>query len=121
MNTGENKRAVGARYEKQACEYLEKQGYQILMCNYRCKCGEIDIIAKDGDYLVFCEVKYRKNGKKGNPLEAVTPAKQRTISRCAMTYMLSHGFAEVPCRFDVVGILDDEITLIKNAFEITGV
>lgn len=64
MNTGENKRAVGTLYEKQACEYLKSKGYKILICNYRCKCGEIDIIAKDGAYLVFCEVKYRKTGKK---------------------------------------------------------
>lgn len=121
MDTGENKRAVGTLYEKQACEYLKNKGYKILICNYRCKCGEIDIIAEDGAYLVFCEVKYRKTGKKGNPLEAVTLSKQRTISKCAMMYMLSHGLTEVPCRFDVVGILGDEITLLKNAFEMTGV
>ena len=56
-----NQRSVGARYEQVAGKYLEQQGYQILQYNYRCRQGEIDIIARDGEYLVFCEVKYRNN------------------------------------------------------------
>lgn len=111
---------IGCSYERLAGKYLERQGYQILEYNYRCKSGEIDLIARDGEYLVFCEVKYRKNEAKGSPLEAVTPAKQRKISQTAMYYILTGHMQNVPCRFDVVGILGDKIRLIKNAFEYIG-
>ena len=69
--TGKNKRQTGAKYEQAAGFYLEQQGYEIIEYNYRCRFGEIDIIAKDGSYLVFCEVKYRSCKGKGSPLEAV--------------------------------------------------
>lgn len=59
-----NQRSVGARYEQIAGKYLEQQGYQILQYNYHCRQGEIDIIARDGEYLVFCEVKYRTDRRK---------------------------------------------------------
>lgn len=83
--------------------------------------GEIDIIAKDGAYLVFVEVKYRAGEGTGNPLEAVTKAKQRTISKVALYYRMTHGYGEFsPSRFDVVAILGDEIRLVKNAFDYNG-
>lgn len=88
--------------------------------NFRCRSGEIDIIARDGEYLVFCEVKFRTNSRKGGPLEAVTLAKQKKISKCAAYYMMKKGMFDVPCRFDVIGISDREIQLIKNAFEYAG-
>lgn len=112
----QNNRAVGARYEKAAGYYLEQMGYVILQYNYRCKLGEIDMIAQDGAYLVFCEVKYRKGAGQGSPLAAVDSRKQRVIYRCAEYYLMEHGKMEVPCRFDVVGIGDGKIELIKNAF-----
>lgn len=113
-----NKRAVGAAYEKQAGSYLERQGYQILEYNFRCRSGEIDIIAKDGEYLVFVEVKYRRDAGSGSPLEAVDHKKQKIISRTASYYCLTHGYGETtPCRFDVVAILGEEIRVIANAFE----
>lgn len=116
-----NKRAVGTAYEKQAGNYLEEQGYQILEYNFRCRRGEIDIVAKDGEYLVFVEVKYRRNAKSGSPLEAVDFKKQRIISRTASYYCLSHGYGETtPCRFDVVAILGEKIRVIENAFEYAG-
>ena len=59
-----NQRSVGARYEQVAGKYLEEQGYQILQYNYHCRQGEIDIIARDGEYLVFCDVKYRTDRRK---------------------------------------------------------
>ena len=80
------------------------------------RAGEIDLIAKDGEYLVFCEVKYRSDGRKGSPLEAVGAGKQRTIFRCAMFYLTEHHMGNVPCRFDVVGIEGTEVVHIKNAF-----
>lgn len=111
-----NKRFIGAVYETKAAGYLEERGYQILKKNYHCRAGEIDLIAMDGGQLVFCEVKYRKDEKNGHPLEAVDRRKQRTISRCALYYMTEHGFEDLDCRFDVVGIFGEEITLIRNAF-----
>lgn len=116
-----NKRAVGTAYEKLAGEYLKQQGYEILEYNFRCRIGEIDMIAKDGAYLVFVEVKYRSSGKSGNPLEAVNQRKQRVISKVASYYCLTHGYPDTkPCRFDVVAISGEEYTLIKNAFEYAG-
>lgn len=116
----QNNRKVGSSYEHLAGEYLEQQGYCILEYNYRYRRGEIDIIAKDGEYLVFCEVKYRKDSSAGDPLEAVDFKKQQVISKCALYYMTTHHLDHMSCRFDVVGILGSEITLIKNAFEYIG-
>lgn len=112
-----NKKEKGSYYEKEAGKYLEAHGYSVLEYNYRCRAGEIDIIAKDGAYLVFCEVKYRKDNKKGNALEAVAFSKQKTLSKCALYYITEKGLSYLPCRFDVVGINDKEITLVKNAFD----
>lgn len=115
-----NTHEIGCSYERMAGKYLEQQGYRVLEYNFRCAKGEIDIIAKDGEYLVFCEVKYRKDDKNGNPLEAVTPAKQRKISHTAMYYLTTREMSEMPCRFDVIGIMGDKIKLIKNAFDYAG-
>lgn len=113
-----NKRAVGAAYERQAGAYLNRQGYRILQYNFRCRQGEIDIVAEDGGCLVFVEVKYRRDAASGQPYEAVDQKKQRSISRTALYYCLTHGYGEnTPCRFDVVSVLGDQIRLIKNAFE----
>lgn len=113
-----NKRQTGALYEEQAAEYLEKKGYHILERNYRCRQGEIDLIAKDGSYLVFVEVKYRHSRGKGHPAEAVDIRKQQRIARTAVHYCYKHRIREDhPCRFDVVSILDSETEHIKNAFE----
>ena len=113
----QNHRAMGTYYEKKAAEYLKKQGYEILAMNYRCRIGEIDIIARDGEYLVFVEVKYRSSAAGGAPEEAVNYKKQRVISKVASYYLMKeYGTLDVDCRFDVAGILDDEIRLTKNAF-----
>ena len=104
-----NNRETGSYYERMAGVYLTEKGYEILEYNYRCRLGEIDIIARDGDYLVFCEVKYRADDRKGTPAEAVDYAKQRVISKSALYYMTVNGIDEIPCRFDVVSIEDDRI------------
>lgn len=112
---------MGTAYEKLAGAYLEQQGYEILEYNYRCHIGEIDIVARQGGYLVFVEVKYRADNAAGNPLEAVTAAKQRTISKVASYYCLTHGYGTyTPCRFDVAAILDKQIKVIQNAFDYQG-
>ena len=112
-----NKRKVGANYEKIAGEYLISQGYEIIEYNFYSRFGEIDIIAKHNGFFVFAEVKYRENAGKGHPLEAISVQKQRTISRCAAYYLKKKHLCEQAVRFDVVGILGEEVILIQNAFE----
>ena len=115
----ESRRQTGTDYERAAGYYLEQLGYEILEYNYRCRAGEIDLVARDGDYLVFCEVKYRRTAGKGGALDAVTCGKQRTISKCALFYLMEHHLTGAACRFDVVGIegAAEKITLVKGAFE----
>ena len=113
----QNKRNIGNEYERIAGKYLEEHGYQITEYNFYSRHGEIDIIARHQGYLVFVEVKYRKDDSAGSPLDAVTVQKQRTISKCAMYYMKKNYLNDVPVRFDVVGIVGDEVTLVKNAFD----
>ena len=97
--------------------FLEKRGLQIREKNFRCRSGEIDLIAQDERYLVFVEVKYRKNGRSGSSFAAVGREKQRIISKVAMFYLIAHGYRELPpCRFDVVGIEKNRINVIQNAF-----
>lgn len=113
-----NKRQTGASYEEKAARWLESLGLQVLEKNYRCRQGEIDLIAKDGEYLVFVEVKYRRTSQKGYPAEAVNRQKQRRIAGAAAYYCYAHRIPEnQPCRFDVVSILGEEMEYIKNAFE----
>ncbi len=113
-----NCREIGTAYEKKAVLFLQNQGYQIIKQNFRCRQGEIDIIAKDREYLVFIEVKYRKNAYEGAALEAVTPQKQHKIMRTAKYYLYttaSEGF-ERPCRFDVIAFEGEKMIHIQNAF-----
>ena len=119
----ENRRKTGKNYEERAAEYLIGQGFSILCQNFYSRYGEIDLIAKDGEYLVFVEVKYRKNRVCGSPFEAVNANKQRRICRTAFYYCYKNGYkGDTPCRFDVVAILgscaeEAKIEHIKNAFE----
>lgn len=116
-NNKVNNRETGSRHELQAAAFLTQQGYIILEKNYRCRTGEIDLIAREGAYLVFAEVKYRSSGANGDPAEAVDLKKRRRITGAARFYLLTHGYGEnIPCRFDVVAILGDEIRLYRDAF-----
>lgn len=113
-----NKREIGKIYEQLAKEYLIQQGYDIVEQNYYCQKGEIDIVARDGAYLVFVEVKYRKNHKIGSALEAIDWNKKKRICNTALVYMMERKISiERPIRFDVVAIDKEEIVLIKNAFD----
>lgn len=112
-----NKRRIGTEKEKLAGAYLVENGYEIIEYNFRCRQGEIDIVAKDGEYLVFCEVKYRSTYKSGTPSEAVDYKKQRTISRCALFYITKKHWESMPCRFDVISVTDNGIEVLKNAFD----
>nr|WP_307989476.1 YraN family protein [uncultured Niameybacter sp.] len=114
--TKQNKRCVGTFYEKASREYIEKLGYTTLKMNYRCRLGEIDIIAQDGKYLVFLEIKYRSSKKCGLPRESVNYYKQKRILNVAKYYIMTHYNKEVACRFDVIEILGEDITHLKNVF-----
>ena len=112
-----NLRTEGSCREHQAGDFLLQKGYHICEYNFRTRQGEIDIVATEGETLVFVEVKYRKDNRCGTPFEAVDFRKQRKISRCADYYrMINRVPPDRPCRFDVVGICGDEIRLIRNAF-----
>lgn len=115
--TERNRRKTGAAYEQLAAEYLEQKGYRILERNYYTRTGEIDLIARDGRYLVFVEVKYRKDARDGHPLEAVDSRKQGRIRRAAQVYLHARKLPlDTPCRFDVVGILGEEVTHVEDGF-----
>lgn len=110
-------RQTGAEKEALAVVYLEKQGFTVRERNFRCRQGEIDIIGEDGEYLVFLEVKYRKNRSYDSALAAVGEAKKRRICRTADYYRYrKHISQDTPVRYDVVGIQGEEIIWIKNAF-----
>ncbi|TGY93679.1 YraN family protein [Petralouisia muris] len=114
---GNQNRSRGMDWERQAAEFLENKGYQILHRNFCSRYGEIDLVARQGRYLVFLEVKYRKDEKGGHPLEAVDRRKQRRICKTAVYYCLRYGYGEdTPCRFDVIGILGTEIMHVEHAF-----
>lgn len=116
-----NNREIGSRYEALIAKELENRGYGILKQNYRCPLGEIDLVAADEGYLVFIEVKYRKNGSRGSAAEAVTDGKRRKICRAADYYMKQHGiFGDMGVRFDVAAIDGDKIRILKDAFPYTG-
>jgi putative endonuclease len=118
---GRNLRREGARGEEIAARFLVEQGYRIVERNFRFRRkGEIDIVARDGEDLVFCEVKMRRNDEYGLPEYAVTPAKQETIRMVAAAYLAMRGISGRPCRFDVVTIRFEgntpAVTLLRNAF-----
>ena len=114
--------ARGARFESLASTYLEKNGLRIVERNFRFGHKEIDIIALDGETVVFVEVKGRTGSGFGSPGESVTRAKMRNIMKVAEAYLLRREMANRPCRFDVVCVsLDDNrdarFEHIRNAFE----
>lgn len=113
---------TGRQGEDLAAAWLAEAGYRIIERNYRCLFGEIDIVAQDGDTLVFVEVKSRRSGAFGAPELAVGIEKQRKISRISLHYLAEKGWSHRPARYDVVAVrLQPEgprIELIRNAFEL---
>lgn len=112
-----NRREVGTKKEQLVVCFLKKQGVRVLETNYRSRVGEIDIIGWYREYLIFFEVKYRKNHSLGYPEEAVNFYKQKRICRVADFYRYSHKIAgNVAIRYDVLAIEGEEVRWIKNAF-----
>ena len=115
----ENNRGKGSAFEDLAASFFIEKKYTILERNYRTKTGEIDLIVRDpsDSCIVFVEVKYRKSTRKGMPFEAVTRDKQLKIYRTAQWYIKENRLGdERRYRFDVLSILNGEITHIRNAF-----
>ena len=112
-----NKRMIGTCAEERAALFLQARGMQILVRNYRCRQGEIDLIARDGRYLVFVEVKYRSSACCADTLSAVNRAKQRKICRVADYFRFTQKVPDdVPVRYDVIGILGEKTAWIPDAF-----
>jgi putative endonuclease len=116
------KKELGKKGEELALRFLKKRGYRIIEKNYVCKMGEMDIIAKEKDTLVFIEVKTRTSMAFGPPQLAVTRFKQRQLSKVALYYLKEKRLENVKARFDVVAILlvqkGEEIELIRDAFDL---
>jgi putative endonuclease len=112
----------GEKGEAIAVRQLKKKGYKIIETNYRTRLGEIDIIAKEKNTIVFVEVKTRRSVHFGNPKQAVTPLKQRKISMVALYYLKTTGQNDARARFDVVSIISNrdkpQVEIIKDAFEL---
>jgi len=113
--------ALAQRGENAAARYLREIGYKIIIRNYRSAVGEIDIIARDGDTLVFVEVKTRAYDDP-TPEEQVNATKQHQITKAAKTYLNRYGSSQPPARFDVIAIVwatdrEPVIRHIQHAFE----
>ena len=96
---------LGLHGERIAAAYLTDRGLQVLDRNWRCRDGELDIVAREGGALVFCEVKTRRAVGFGHPVEAVTPAKRRRLRLLAQRWLEAHSEHARDLRFDVVGVL----------------
>lgn len=105
----------GKKGERLAIEYIEGRGYKVLEKNFRTPFGEIDIIAKDKNYIVIIEVKRRISDRFGEPSQAVNLKKQEKLKKLALYYLYRIG-KDYPLRFDVIAIKDKEIEHIENAF-----
>lgn len=117
----EKSKKLGERGEDAAVAYLVRSGMEIVERNWRCKHGEVDIVALDGESLVLCEVKTRRSTSKGSPEEAISEAKQRKYGKLAAAYLQSTGLKDVDVRFDAITILviaEDRALLrhFKSAF-----
>ena len=115
------RKTTGDIGERLAGKYAKKQGMKIIEKNFRALRGEIDIIAVEGDQLVFIEVKTNKEGNQVPPENRVNISKQKQIGKVAQMYLQQSGKTGMDCRFDVIGVIlsengDHEISHIKNAF-----
>jgi putative endonuclease len=122
--------SLGPAGEKAAANYLKKLGYRILARGHRQRLGEIDIIALDGNWIVFVEVKTWASGQGGDPSQAVDTRKQEKLTRAALIYLKRRGLLDQPARFDVVSIIwpnsseavksEPTVRHFKNAFDAVG-
>ncbi|HEY5975829.1 MAG TPA: YraN family protein [Geobacteraceae bacterium] len=123
VRRGVSNKTLGERGEELAVAFLIVRGYAVLARNYRCKGGEVDIVAREGKTLVFVEVKTRRTLEYGPPQLAVTSFKQRQVSKAALTWLAERHQESAPARFDVIAVLllaaeQPRVEQIKNAFEL---
>lgn len=116
------RKALGNRGEVVAARYLRRHGYKVLMCNFEAAGGEIDIVARQGERLVFVEVKTRRSGGVLKPYNQVDQRKRQALTRAARAYLVHYKDGKPSCRFDVISIVwpergEAEIEHIINAFE----
>jgi len=117
--TATNRRADGARYEDIALAHLERAGLALIARNYTCRYGEIDLVMRDRDVIVFVEVRYRSAGRFGDGVDSITASKRTKLVRAAGAFLAEHPrLAAAACRFDVLAIGDaSAIDWRQNAFE----
>jgi putative endonuclease len=125
MSVNLDRITLGKSGENYACRELERRGYAIIARRFRTRSGELDIVARDGDTLVFVEVKARRSSRYGAPLDGVTLLKRRRLLRVAAEYVLLKGVCNATCRFDIVSVLFGEglrprVEVLKNAFDARG-
>ena len=110
------RRAQGRFGEDKAARWYEVNGYRVLARNWRCREGELDIVARRGSTLVFCEVKARSSAAYGIPAEAVTASKQRKLRALAVLWLRDSGERAGQLRFDVACVLGGKLEIIESAF-----
>ena len=121
----DSRKELGAKGEKLAARFLKRKGYKIIQRNYRCKLGEVDIVAEQDKTLVFVEVRTQQTEKFGPPQYSINSAKRSHISRVALFYIKEKRLVEQSCRFDVIAITfpsgsrKPNIEHIENAFELS--
>lgn len=108
--------ALGERGETIAADYLRDQGYGIIARNWRCRLGEIDLVAQRHDTWVFCEVKTRRNSSMEQTLAAITAQKWQRVIHTVYAYLVAHDLNDVDCRIDAIGVVlyDQQSTLIEH-------
>ena len=121
--SGAHNIVIGKRGEHAAARYLELKGYEVAELNFTCPAGEADIVAFDGDCLVFCEVKTRTSIQKGFPCEAVTAQKRQRYEKIAAWYLKEHCTVDIDVRFDVIDLLaiKPDRALIRHLVNAFGV
>jgi putative endonuclease len=121
----DSRKELGARGEKLAARFLKRRGYKIIQRNYRCKLGEIDIIAQQDKTIVFVEVRTKQTERFGAPQYSITATKRRQISKVALSYIREKRLMGQSCRFDVMAVIfspesrKPRIDHIQNAFELS--
>ena len=117
--TSESSTVAGQRAEALAARYLEQRGLVVLARNFHCRGGEIDLVCRDGNSLVFVEVRLRRNAAYGGAGASITLSKQRRVILAARHYLVEHGKSDSNCRFDCVlldGNVENPIEWIRDAF-----
>ena len=121
MAKDDRRRLFGQHGEQRAAQFLQDLGYTIVNRNYRCQRGEIDLVARDKETLVFVEVRTHRSREFGDPLASINRRKQRQIAMTALHYLSRFHLHDRAARFDVIGIMGEgeaaQLTHIKSAFE----